>query len=367
MTMNKNEWHFDKVIDEIFKPKHFILNMGETGGGKTNMVQRAMEIKQKQGWLAITNTKFKIYESIDGTIKARRIEPEDNVPIKSLNTFSAIFEEICKNKEKKGLRAPVIVETDEFASYFTKFDYWKPMQKNFLQLVGLMRKIDVCWVGTTALDDMIPKELTRKKAGYCDFRLKKDPFMVTKMLEPRTRNIRRIRRILKRIHSEVDSSGVDYEIDVLRRTVHIDDLRHRSLNNPFYVPGDFTYKPIPQGGIAKAGTITFSEHSAAMLKLGYRKDGSAFDLGVLIDIMSDEIEEDIPQKILSYIDGDSYGEEQYRKIPDDQLFYDLIRRLKGKKRFGKGEIFNLVDLAEDFGQKRAYQVIQQARKKLGYA
>ncbi len=74
--------------------------------------------------------------------------------------------------------------------------------------------------------------------------------------------------------------------------------------------------------------------------------------------MSDEIEEEIPGKILAYIEGDGEGKIP-GKIPDTEFLPELVRRLGGRMRINKGESLNVVDLAEDFGKKRAYQVIRE--------
>lgn len=349
---------YDDMITQIIRPKSFVLNCGEKGGGKTCLSQRTLYLMAKKDWLTVTNTRYKIHRRIDGVVKPVRLENDGEIGVRMHSSIAEILSDICKHKEKKGLRAPAMVETDEFSSYFYKFEYWRPLTTAFLKLLPLMRKIDVCWMGTTAGEDLIPQELRTKKGGYCDWRLKKSVHLIRKLKSRRFISNPHVSATLKKVKDELGRSPTEEEL--LKRVVFIDDLSNGELDFPVYVSGEFPYRPDKQ--IVEEGHISYSEYSAAALTLGKRKNGLDLDLHEVIRIMSDEIEDDIPGRILGYIEGEK-GESSVEKLTDEVFVKEFLRRAKGRSKWKKSEkTFNLVDLLEA-KKSKGYEIIAGAKGK----
>lgn len=352
---------YDDLMPQIIKPKTFVLNCGEKGGGKTCLAQRTLYLMARQGWLTVTNTRYKIYRNGDGILKPEKLENDGTVAVRFATTITDILTAICKHKEKNGLRAQAMIETDEFANYFYKWEYWKPLTTAFLKLVPLMRKIDVCWMGTTAGEDLIPKELRTKEGGFCDWRLKRNIQLVRRMRSRAFNRNPHVIAVLNQVKEDLEGRDPS-EDDYLKRIVFVDDLANGDVNLPVFVSGRFPYRPLRDDEKPTEGRATYSEFSAAALTLGKRANGDELNLHEVIRIMSDEIEEDIPGKILGYIEGEKGKLSSVPVMGDREFLQEFMRRSKNKTRWKKQEAFSVHELMEDIGRNRCWRVIQEIKK-----
>ena len=353
----------DDIYKQIYRSPHFVLDSGDKGSGKSRQQARISYLLSKQGYKILSNMVYKKYNIKSERMTTEKVNPPGIVKVSS---WSSIFEIIARHKESDYTK-PMLLQLDEFHTYCYKWEYWNPQTTGFLKLVPLLRKLSLCVVGITSSPHLVPKEFTRKENGDCDYIVTKNRKYAKALITSRKyMNIPHIKEIKRKVDAELtDNLPIERYIDeYLKRVSWVSDLSDPSenWNYPVFSSGQFPYQSVTEDEEIKDGRIEYQHLGAGMMELGVTQDNKPFSLHAIMSILSDELPEDVPTKILEYIEGD--GNKQ--KWDNVDYMAETLRRTGGKTKLKPGPkgYFLVTNLLPGKTIDQAHYIIKKARKKL---
>jgi len=360
--LTKDFLEMDDIYKDIYEPPNFVLDTGEKGSGKSRQQARFSYLRNKEGFKILSNMIYKKYNINNGRTTVEKINPHG---INKVKTWVETFRHIAKFKESDYIR-PMILQLDEFHTYTYKWEYWNPQTTGFLKLVPLLRKLNLCVVGITASPHLVPKEFRSKEGGDCDFIVTKSRAYAKALLtNPQYKRMPHIQDIKRKVDADIGNNVYDFKKyldEYLKRVSWVSDLSDPTgkHNFPVFSSGRFPYETVREGEIIKDGRIEWQHLGAGRMELGLTDDNKVFNLHSIISILSDELPEDVPNKILEYIEGGN----NKSKWDDTEYIAETLRRTQNKTKLKpapKG-YFLLTQLMPHLTTDEAHYIIKKARK-----